>query len=152
MDSNQTLHVKGNINGYHIDKDTLVAKDDFLSFEHTNGANFLQANYVRQFSCWRIHDRPFLTAVAKIGGGVMIPKTDVTLFGVRRDNVFHIAGFLASAEAGLRIYPLRHLFIEATAKSGYVNYTKVLTIGTGKAHHQFGYLEEILTLGYEWHF
>lgn len=152
MTANQTLRVAGTIGGQTFDKDTLVAADKFLSFEHTNGANFLQINYVRQFNLFNIKNRPFVTVIAKAGGGCMIPKTDVTLFGIQRDNVFHIAGFLASAEAGIRLYPLRNLFLEATAKSGYVNYTNVFTVGTGKAHHQFGYLEEIVTLGYQFRF
>jgi len=51
-----------------------------------------------------------LTGIAKAGAGFMIPKSDVTLFGVQRDNVFHIAGYMASVEAGGSDIPLLKMY------------------------------------------
>lgn len=148
---NQTLRIKGNINGEDIDKDTLI-KRYFIHFEHTNGANFYLVNYVG------IHDllrnkkntRLMASAVWKLGAGVVIPKSDVILFGKQLDNKFHLAGYILGAEAGLRFYPLKKWFLEATGKGGFANYLNVLTTeAQGRAHHHFYYGEIIGTVGYE---
>ncbi len=149
MDDNQTLRVKGTIGNRYIDKDTLVAANDFLSFEHTNGANFLHFNYVEQHAIKTKNDRTVFSYVWKAGAGFMIPKTDVTMFGKRLDNEFNIAGYCVSAEAGLRWYPLKNLFLEGTMKSGFANYTNAQSVDGGKAQHSFGYFELIGTVGYD---
>ncbi len=155
----QTARVTGNIFGQQVDKDMVLDPDKFIHFEHTNGANFLQANYVRQW-CFlknKAKTHTLLTGIGKIGAGIVIPKTDVTLFGKRLDNEFHIAGYVASAEAGVRYYPFQRrffdqFFLEATGKGGFANYSDVLTVDTGKANHTFWYLEGIFLIGYEWTF
>ncbi len=150
----QTARVSGTIFGQTVDKDMLLNPDNFVHFEHTNGANFLQANYVRQWNLLenKAKNRPLLTAIGKIGAGIVIPKTDVTLWGKRLDNEFHIAGYVASAEAGVRYYPFQRFFLEATGKSGFANYTNVLTVDSGKANHSFWYVEGLFLIGYEWTF
>jgi hypothetical protein len=81
---------------------------------------------------------------------VLIPKTDVTLFGKRLDNRFHVAGYCLGAEGGARIYPFSsHLFFEGTAKTGFANYVNALTVDGGKAQHHFGYFELIGLVGYD---
>ena len=77
----------------------------------------------------------------------MIPKTDVTLFGQRLDNRFHVAGFIAGIETGLRFDAFKHVFLECTVKGSYANYLNVLVMGAGKANHHFWTLENILTFG-----
>jgi hypothetical protein len=42
----QTLHIKGKIFDQEIDKDTLISPENFLHFEHSDGANFLMLNFV----------------------------------------------------------------------------------------------------------
>lgn len=56
----------------------------------------------------------------------MIPRSDFTWRGDRLNNKFHIAGYNASAEGGLRIYPGKRIFFELTGKSGYVRYVDAL--------------------------
>ena len=146
---NQFRHIKGYFGNNSIDKDTSFAASD-LHFEHTNGANFYQVNYVRQYSLKTKKHRNFISALWKGGAGILIPKTDVTLFGKRRDNRFHIAGYCVGAEGGGRIYPFnRHIFFEGTAKAGYANYLNALTVDGGKAKHNFGYFELIGLVGYD---
>ena len=148
MVQDQTVHMKGQIHGMELDKDTIL-QGDFLQFEHTNGANFLMCNFIKRKSFLRSENRKhWLSAVVKTGAGIMIPKTDVALFGSRLDNRFHIAGWLTGIETGLR-YDVKHFFFEPTVKGTFVNYTNVLTIGTGRANHHFWCLEAILTAGFQ---
>ncbi|MCX6352127.1 MAG: hypothetical protein NTX03_09730, partial [Bacteroidetes bacterium] len=142
MEDSQTVHLTGRIHGVDYNKDTLVTPS-FLKFEHTNGANFLMANLIKRV---RYKYYP-VVGIVKLGAGVVIPKTDVTLFGERLDNVFHVAGYIVGAEAGLRYKFYKHFFIEASAKGAYANYTNVLTVGTGKANHHFFVGEYILNGG-----
>jgi len=149
MVNNQMLHVKGNIHGVYHDKDTLVTPD-FLRFEHTNGANFLMINFLkRQRLLVSSNKKHWLSAVIKPGAGIVIPKTDVAIFGNNLDNKFHIAGYIAGLEAGLRYDLFKYAFVEFTGKGSFANYTDVLVIGTGKAHHYFFAGQVILTAGFQ---
>ena len=146
---NQLLHVKGFIGSDSFDKDTSFTGNE-MHFEHTNGANFYQINYVRQYTIKNKKNRKYISALWKGGVGVLIPKTDVTLFGKRLDNRFHVAGYCFGLEGGARIYPFnRHLFFEGTAKAGYADYMNALTVDGGKATHHFGYFELIGLVGYD---
>jgi hypothetical protein len=143
----QTLHLKGNIHGKYYDQDTLVSPDNFLAFEHSDGANFLLVNLVKRKKLLNSKNgKHHLSGIIKIGAGIGIPKTRVQLFGETLDNRFHIAGSVAGIEGGLR-YDSRYFFAEYTFKGSFANYSNVLVMGTGKAYHHFWTLENILTVG-----
>lgn len=152
MQPGQTLHLKGTIHNEWMDKDTLVQPYSFLSFEHTNGANFFHLNYVYQQGLLPHAGRDWLHFVGKAGAGIVVPRTDVWLFGKHLDNKYHVAGYIISLEAGLRYYLLKKLFLESTLKSGFANYLNVLTVEGGRSNHCFGYLEAILSVGYDINF
>ncbi len=148
MIDNQTLRVKGTIHGQYIDKDTLVRPEDFLHFEHTNGANFLMLNFMKRERIFASkNERHQLFAIAKPGIGIVIPKTEVVLFGQEMDNRFHIAGYCAGLETGFRYEAFKYIYLEYTGKVSFAHYTNVLVIGSGKANHHFWTLENILVLG-----
>ncbi len=145
----QRVHAKGFIGNRQFDTDTSFTGQQ-VHLEHTNGANFYHFNYVRQYTLASHRDKqPLLTLLWKAGAGFMIPKTDVTLFGKRLDNKFHLAGYCLAAEGGARWYFSKKFFLEGTAKTGFVNYTNALTVDGGKAQHSFGYVELIGTFGYD---
>ncbi len=142
----QTARIKGEIFGEYMDKDTVLA--GWFHFEHTNGANFMMLNFVKHAEIWKTASgKSGLKGVAKIGGGIVIPKTDVTLFGERLDNKFHVAGYITGVETGLHLFIGNYFFTEATVKGSFANYTNVLVIGSGKANHHFFAYETILTAG-----
>lgn len=146
----QTLHVKGNILGQEVDKDTLISPDNFLHFEHTDGANFLMLNIMKRQRLYASkNDKHWISVIGKVGAGPVIPRTQVTIFGQDLNNRFHIAGYCAGIELGLRYDAFKHIFIEYTAKGAYANFTNVLVLGSGKAHHHFWTAENILTLGFQ---
>lgn len=150
MNDFQTLHVKGTIQGVAVDQDTLINPHTFLHFEHSDGANFLMLNFVkRQRLFTSKNNKHWLSGIAKIGAGPVIPRTEVTIFGENLNNRFHVAGYCMGIEAGFRYDAFKHVFLEYTAKGSYANYTNVLVIGEGKAHHHFWTFENILSLGFE---
>lgn len=148
VNDNQTLHVKGTIHGQYIDQDTMISPIDFLHFEHTNGANFLMVNIMKRQELFLSNNNKHkLSAVAKLGAGIVIPKTDVTLFGERVDNRFHVAGYCMGLEAGFRYEAFKYVFLEYTGKESFSNYTRVLVNSTEKAHHHFWTFQNILLVG-----
>ncbi len=145
---NQTVHITGSIHGEALDKDTII-QPGFLLFEHTNGANFLMASLLKRTRFFQSgNGKHVLSYVLKPGAGIVIPKTDVTLFGKRRDNVYHVAGYIAGLDIELRYETGKHWFAETGLKGSFANYVNVLTIGDAKANHHFYSLELLLSVGY----
>lgn len=143
----QTARLKGTIHGRYYDVDTMINPDNFLAFEHSDGANFLLLNVVKRKKIISSkNNRYYLSTVIKAGAGVGIPKTRVQLFGETLDNRFHIAGVIAGVESGIR-YDSRYFFVEYTAKGSFADFSNVLVIGAGKAQHHFWTFENILTAG-----
>lgn len=150
MDNNQNLHITGQINGEPMDKDTVVGYN-FVHLEHTDGANLYHINYVHQNILKRTRKtgRILATVLGKVGAGIVVPRSEVTLFGKKLNNRYHVAGYVISAEIGTRIYPLKNFFLEANVKAGYANYLNALAVEGGKISHSFGYAEVIGLIGYD---
>lgn len=155
VNQGQKVHVTGRIDGITVDGDSILNANTFLAFEHTDGANWLHFNYVQQKTLITTinKSRKLLTSIWKAGAGFNIPRSDFTWRGERLNNKFHISGYNASIEGGLRLYPGKKFFIELTGKSGYVRYINALaetpTSKGNRATHGFGYLELIGTLGFD---
>lgn len=148
MQDNQALHITGTIADRSLDMDTVVRRE-FIHMEHTDGANLYHINYVHQN--WLVNGKhhPILSYILKAGAGVVIPRTDVTFMGERINNKFHLAGYCLSGEAGMRVYPLRNVFLELNVKGGYANYVNALAYAGGKLNHHFWYAETIALIGYD---
>ena len=145
----QRVHIKGDINGTYIDADTILNPKTLLHFEHSDGANFLLFNFVKR---WKfINPSKMFNAswVAKAGVGIVIPRTDVTLFGERFNNDFKIAGWMAGVETGLRVEFFKYAFFEFVGKASYADYVNafVLGKGNGRASHHVSAYQLTLTLG-----
>ena len=158
VNDGQTVHVTGMIDKVHVDGDSILNPKTFLHYEHTDGANWLHINYAEQksLSLNKAKTRNLLTLIYKAGAGINIPRTDFTWRGDRLNNDFHIAGYNFGVEGGLRFYMSKKLFLEGTAKTGYVKYVNALidtkTSKGNRASQDFEYLEEIVTLGYQFRF
>ena len=143
----QTVHIKGNYFGEYLDNDTIVGKP-FLAFEHTNGANFFMFMAMKRQTL--LHDKKqnhWLSAIGRIGGGFVFPRTDATINGNRRDDQFHIAGYIAGVDIGVRYDFYKYFFLENEVKGSFVNYTSALLPYAGRANHHFWAFEYILTFG-----
>ena len=147
----QKVHIKGTILGQQQDKDTVFQRQNF-HFEHTDGANFIMANYMKR---WKFfiskNGSNNIGIVAKAGAGVVYPRTDVTIFGQRLNNAWHIAGFIAGVETGIRGEFWKHFCVEFTGKAAAADYLWCFIHGSGngQANHSFGTLEANLNIGYQ---
>lgn len=148
VDDNQTVRMSGQVNNERVDENVVLDPKNFLHFEHSDGANFLMLNLVKRQQLLSTRDQRFgLNAIAKVGAGVVIPKTMVRLYGQELDNRFHVAGWIGGVEAGIRGHFFKYGFLEWTGKAFLANYSNVLVIGEGKAHHWMRGFETILTAG-----
>jgi hypothetical protein len=148
----QKAHIDGTILGQSVNKDTMLTLP-YFHFEHTDGANFWMFNYIKRwkFLIWGSDGRNSIGWMIKPGIGVVIPRTDATIFGSRLNNRWHIAGFIAGVETGLRATLFKHLCIEFTGKAAYADYLwcYVQYRGNGNANHRFGTVGAILSMGYQ---
>lgn len=149
VDDWQNARIKGEIDGKQIDGDTILNPDRFLHFEHTDGANFLMLSAVRRWQLYKPSRKFMVSWVVKPGAGVVIPRTDVTIFGERLNNDWHVAGWIAGVETGLRVEFLRCGLFELVTKGSYADYRRSLVLGkgNGSARHHFFTGQITATLG-----
>ncbi|MBA2612325.1 MAG: hypothetical protein H0U95_10165 [Bacteroidetes bacterium] len=145
----QNVHVKGMVNNNYFDQDTILNPTNFLHFEHTDGANFWMINLVRKVSLFKAKKNFEASWVLKPGAGVVIPRTDVTLFGERLNNNWRVAGWIVGVESGLRMEFFKNGFFEFVGKGSFADYTNCLVLakGNGKANHYFYTGQLTATLG-----
>lgn len=145
--ADQPVHLKGQIGNQYYDMDTTLTRG-FVEFEHTNGANYAMIELVkRQHILKSKNKKHWVGGVFKAGGGFVYPRSDTRILGVRRNDKYHVAGYVAGAEAGLRYDLFKYVFAETTFKGAYANYLNVLLAGDGRANHAFFSLEWIFTVG-----
>lgn len=126
---NQAVHLKGTINGIFYDQDTTLVKD-FFQLEHSDGANYAMVNFVKWFPLHAFKNENLsLDILAKAGAGVVNPKTNSTIMGIRRDDRYHISGYVTGLEGGLRFRFFKHVFVTGTFKGTYANYNHFLIAG-----------------------
>lgn len=147
----QVVHFKGTINGQSVDKDSILDRR-YFHFEHTDGANFWMVNYMKRNKIYYPKNNNFkFSYVMKAGFGIVVPRTDITLFGHRINNNWKVAGISTGIEMALHAEIYKHFILELTGKGGYANYMNCYAVGkgNGRVNHQFGFLEGILVAGYQ---
>jgi hypothetical protein len=146
---NQRVHLKGTIRGVYYDTDTVLNKS-FIKFEHTNGANYAMINLIKRHTLFRTSNNlHYVSTTIKPGIGFVYPRSDVSVFGERLNDIYHVAGYVVGLDAGLRYDAFRNLFLEAGMKGAFANYLNVRLPGGGKAKHHFFSLEYIATIGFQ---
>jgi hypothetical protein len=146
----QRVHIQGQFNGTYVDKDTTLDPKKFLHFEHTDGANFFIINFMKRWKIYNPGKRLNIGWVAKAGPGIVYPRTDVTIFGERLNNDWHIAGWILGVETGVRVEFLKYGVFEFVSKGVFADYMNcfILGKGNGRANHTFWGAQLTATLGF----
>ncbi len=137
FDQHQSAYVTGTVNLPASDpgsihngtyNNTLVDFSDgtFLRFEHTNGLNYIHPEIARFDDISKLFnigntDKFQLNITEGLGAGILYPKTDATVLGLREHDEFHVAGYGVSAKAGLNFTFFKYFFIQTEIKGGYIN-------------------------------
>ena len=136
MKNGQTVKMSGYINGSGTSHDGIynnvdkVLTEDFLTFEHTDGLNYVVVEGARIDDISR-------------------------LFGIRNTDILQVnltegIGFGAvNAKAGLHLTFLKYFLIVGELKGGYINMYDVRTTYdiADKAKHDFFFFETVLGIG-----
>jgi hypothetical protein len=94
----------------------------------------------------------WLDIVFKPGFGLVIPRSDTWMFGKPRNDKYHVSGYVAGVEGGLRGVLFNKLIAEFTVKGAYANYSDVLLYGSGRARQQWWSFQYIMLVGYQFNF
>lgn len=123
-----------------------------LHFEHTDGLNYIRFNIDHHHelkSFWQ--DRIQASFVIGAGTGLMMPQTDITLFGERTNNntKSYIQGFALSSNYGLKLDLFKHFYIQAIAHNGYINMPAIRTRGDNqdRASQEIWFMEYMGVFG-----
>ena len=131
MDQDQTVGFKGNISdpvyaAMVQNGQVNLADSEFLTFEHTDGLNYINLGLEKY--------KPLLTKekiniVWAYGGGIgmMMPKSNIKLFGNERSDRFHIAGFGLDARTNINVIFWKHWMARVEGKVGYINMPDIKT-------------------------
>ena len=158
MRNDQTVKISGNIDvggGYDgiYNNDKIVLDPEFLTFEHTDGLNYVNIEVNRfdtvdnwiGFSVKNID----INLTEGVGFGMLYPKTNTKLLGKERYDEFHVSGYGMSAHAGVNLTFFKYFFIQYTFKAGYINMNDIRTTASksDSASQHFTFLENMFVFG-----
>lgn len=165
MDQNQVANVTGNINldpsepgavynGNYNNTPVDFSDETFLTFEHTDGLNYVHTEFSRWDDMSRFiginnTDVFQVNLVDGLGGGVLFPKTNAKLLGRERHDDFHVSGYGLSAKVGLNLTFFKYFFVEAELKGGYINMNDIRTTSQSGdiAQQDFFFFQRIIAFG-----
>jgi len=147
-----TINTGGDFDGVY-DHDKILVSEDFLTFEHTDGLNYVNVEVDRfdnidEFLNFRV--RGIDIAITEgIGVGMLYPKTNTKLLGKERYDDFTLAGWGASAHVGINITFFKHFFVQSNVKFGYIDMNNIRTTKSSddSASQHFTFLERSILFG-----
>ena len=160
MVQDQTVKMNGFISNTGTTHDGIYTNtnktltEDFLTFEHTDGLNYVLLEGSRTDDISRIFgirntDVFQVNLTEGIGAGILYPKTNTKLLNQERYDEFHIAGYGVSAKVGLHLVFLKHFMIIGELKGGYIDMYDIRTTkhSSDVAKQDFFFLQTILAIG-----
>lgn len=159
MAQNQAVDFSGNYPnagtyGETLPNDQVFLTKEFLTFEHTDGLNYVHTE-VSRFDdiskLFRINntDKIQVNITEGLGAGVLYPKTNTQLLGRERHDDFHISGYGLSAKAGINITFFKYFYIQGELKGGYINMPDIRTTksASDSASQHFMFFQRIIAFG-----
>ena len=140
-------------NGTYNNESTFIS-EDFLMFEHTNGLNYVYAEFARYDDISKIFniqntDKFQINLTEGLSGGIIYPKTNTTLLQKERYDEFHLAGYGISLNAGVNLTFFKHFFLQLDLKGGYINMPDIRTTSNTaeSASQHFFFLQRVIAFG-----
>jgi hypothetical protein len=165
MTQDQTANVTGFVdlpegqdgavhNGIYKNTPVNFTDETFLTYEHTDGLNYINTEVSRHddVSKWLNLpniDKFQINLTEGIGGGVLYPKTNTKLLGKDRHDDFHVSGYGVSAKAGINLTFYKHFYIQGELKGGYIDMHDIKTTVSNEdsASQHFMYFQRIIAVG-----
>lgn len=161
MVQDQTAKISGFINGTNTPyngsyaHDELILSKDFLTFEHTNGLNYVSIEINRHDDLLKkvnLENKWIeISSSEGLSAGVITPKTDATLLGKDRNDVFYLAGYGIGANLDFNITFLQYLYFNFGLKGGFIHlpHVKTTVSSLDKANQNFWFFQHIFTFGFK---
>ncbi|MGL2963768.1 hypothetical protein ACSVH2_08125 [Flavobacterium sp. RSB2_4_14] len=159
MEQNQEVNINGTINeGTPFDgsysNEPITLTEDFLTFEHTDGLNYINTEFCRVDDISHIFkvkntDKFQLNITEGVGAGLLYPKTNAMLLGKERHDDFHFSGYGVSAKVGLNFTFFKYFFVQTELKGGYIDMNDIRTTSSPSdtASQHFFFLQRIIAFG-----
>jgi hypothetical protein len=132
----------------------LTLDEQFLTFEHTDGLNYINSEIARVDDISKLFKLPNtdkfqVNTVGAVGVGLLFPKTNAKVLSKDRHDDFHVSGFGASAKVGLNFTFFKHFFVQTELKGGYINMNDIRTTALSEdtAEQKFWFLQRIIVIG-----
>jgi hypothetical protein len=133
----------------------IVLTEDFLTFEHTDGLNYVNFEVNR-------YDKVTDLSKIKLKGveinltegfsvGALIPKTNTQLLKNKRYDAYHFAGYGVGLKLGLNVTFGKHFFIQSDLKGGFINMPNIRTTESERdqAAQHFFFLQSNILFGFQ---
>lgn len=140
--------------GEAVGNNQVLLTEDFLTFEHTDGLNYINTEVSRHDDISILFkiidtDKIQVNVTEGIGLGVLYPKTNAKVFNKQRHDDFHLSGYGASIKAGLNLTFFKHFYIQTEVKGGYINMPDIQTTfsDTDSASQEFFFFQKIIAFG-----
>lgn len=159
MGQNQVVNYKGNYPnpgtyGELLPNNQILLTEDFLTFEHTDGLNYVFTEFARVDDISKLFkiadtDKIQINISEGLGAGILFPKTNTQLLGRKRHDDFHVSGYGVSAKVGLNVTFFKHFFIKGELKAGYINMPNIRTTqsSSDSASQDFTFFQRIIAFG-----
>ena len=109
--------------------------DEFVHLEHTDGYNYASIEIEHYKSLFQSKKSRFaIDWIRGVGIGALVPRSDVHVFGVGKNNYWNLAGGGASLKTGLKFNFSKLLFFETTIKTGATKLWDIRTTGRSVDH------------------
>ncbi len=140
--------------GEMVGANQIKLTENFLTFEHTDGLNYVNTEIARYDDISHLLKLPNTDAfqvniLEGIGVGLLFPKTNAKLFNKERHDDYHVSGYGVSAKVGLNVTFFKHYFIQTELKAGYIDMNDIRTTfdANDKASQNFFFLQKIIAFG-----
>lgn len=153
MVQDQNATINGYINNSNTKYDdiynneNIVLSEDFLSFEHTDGLNYVsfEVNRFDNILKWMKLENNWLSLNLQegIGLGLITPKTNAKLLQNDRNDELYVSGYGFSANAGVNLTAFQYLFFEYNVKAGFMHLPHIKTTNSSldSAKQSFWFVE-----------
>lgn len=140
--------------GEVLPNNSLLLTEDFLTFEHTDGLNYVHTEVSRVDDISGLFnikntDKVQLNLTEGVGVGLLFPKTNSKLLGNDRYDDYHVSGYGVSAKVGLNVTFWKHYFIQTELKGGYIDMNDIRTTFNtdDRASQSFYFFQKIIAFG-----
>ncbi len=155
MSNGQTVNISGYIDipdddysGVY-DADPIVLSPDFLTFEHTDGLNYINLGLRRRIELYETN-RFVFSVFGGIGMGFLLPRTNTQLMSKERHDEFHLSGYGFDLNTGVQLMFWDHLFVQGELKGGFIHMPSIRTTNSKDdlAQQHFFFAQWNMVFGY----